>query len=62
LAAYGYADMQIYEKTHMILIMLHIFMANVILFNYLIAILSSTYAVSLEVGAFSYKVQLYFYC
>ena len=54
--------MKIYEKSHMLMIIFHIFMANVLLFNYLIAILSSTYADSLEIGAFKYKVQLYNYC
>jgi len=37
-------------------------MSNVLLLNYLIAILSQTYSVMEESGSFNYKVNLYQYC
>ncbi len=40
LASYGYASMGEYEMTHMVLMWCHIFAGNIIVFKYLIAILS----------------------
>ena len=37
-------------------------MSNVLLLNYLIAIMSTTYAVMMEEGIFMFKVNLYYYC
>ena len=50
LASYSYANVKEYEYTHMILMIIHIFAGNIVLFNYLIAILSSTYGDLLESG------------
>jgi hypothetical protein len=62
LASYDYKNMGKYELTHMLLLWIHIFAGNIILFNYLIAILSTTYSNMLEYGTFAYKVKLYQYC
>lgn len=48
--------------SHTILIMVHVFFSNVLLLNYLIAILSTTYENMKETGIFKYKVNLYQYC
>jgi len=37
-------------------------MSNILLLNYLIAIMSTTYGAMLESGSFMYKVNLYNYC
>jgi hypothetical protein len=50
LASYSYGSVQQYEYSHMGLMILHIFAGNIVLFNYLIAILSSTYGDLLESG------------
>jgi hypothetical protein len=48
--------------SHSILTITHVFFTNIILMNYLIAILSSTYGKMKESGIFSFKVNLYQYC
>jgi hypothetical protein len=45
-----------------VLTIFHVFFTNIILMNYLIAILSSTYGKMKESGIFSFKVNLYQYC
>ena len=40
----------------------HVFFSNILLMNYLIAILSTTYENMKETGIFRYKVNLYQYC
>ena len=50
LASYTYANAKDYEIWHMMLVIVHIFCGNIVLFNYLIAILSSTYGELLESG------------
>ena len=40
----------------------HVFFSNILLMNYLIAILSTTYENMKETGIFKYKVNLYQYC
>lgn len=62
LASYTYGSVKNYELEHMVLIIIHIFAGNIVLFNYLIAILSSTYGELLESGQFQFKVKLYRYC
>ncbi len=48
--------------SHSVLTIFHVFFTNIILMNYLIAILSSTYSKMRESGIFSFKVNLYQYC
>jgi hypothetical protein len=62
LAVYSYKGMENKELQHSILIILHVFITNVLLLNYLIAILSTTYENMKQSGIFKYKVNLYMYC
>lgn len=48
--------------SYSILMMCHVFFANILLLNYLIAILSTTYENMKETGIFKYKSNLYQYC
>lgn len=50
------------ELLHMVAIILHVWVANILLLNYLIAILSESYATMLEKSSFLFKVYLYKYC
>jgi len=43
-------------------VMVHVFLMNVILLNYMIAILSATYEQIKYSGTFRYKVNLFMYC
>ena len=62
-ASYGYAGFgNAWEMGHTILIILHIYIGNIVILNYLIAILSQSYCDILESGTFLYKVNLYMYC
>lgn len=40
----------------------YVYMSNILLLNYLIAIMSTTYSAMLESGSFMFKVNLYNYC
>jgi hypothetical protein len=62
LANYDYDDMPGREISYSCLIIFHVFFANILLMNYLIAILSTTYDSMKENGIFKYKVNLYTYC
>lgn len=62
LAVYSYKGMESKEIVHSILLILHVFLTNVLLLNYLIAILSTTYENMQQSGIFKYKVNLYQYC
>lgn len=44
------------------MMILHICLSNILLLNYLIAILSQSYSEMLDKGTFLYKVYLYQYC
>ena len=44
------------------LTLIHIFIVNILLLNFMIAILSNTYGEMLESGNFLYKCSLYEYC
>ena len=46
----------------MALLILHVYLGNIVILNYLIAILSQSYCDILETGTFLYKVNLYKYC
>lgn len=48
--------------SYSVLMMFHVFFANILLMNYLIAILSTTYDNMKQTGIFKYKVNLYQYC
>jgi hypothetical protein len=48
--------------SHSILLIFHVCFTNIILLNYLIAILSSTYGEMRISGIFAFKVNLYSYC
>ena len=43
----------------MYMLWIHVFLSNILLLNYLIAILSQSYADMLDKGKFLYKVYLY---
>lgn len=64
MASYGYKNFGGLEKEylHMIMLILHIGMANILMLNYLIAILSDAYSRMLDRGKFLFKVYLYQYC
>lgn len=62
-AAYSYVGFGYdYELGHMALLILHVYMGNIVMLNYLIAILSQSYADMLEAGKFLFKVQKFMYC
>lgn len=50
------------ELSHSVLLICHVFFSNILLMNYLIAILSTTYENMKKSGIFRYKVNLYQYC
>lgn len=50
------------EISSSLLMMFHVFFSNILLLNYLIAILSTTYENMKQTGIFRYKVNLYQYC
>ena len=63
-AQYWYDDEEMKGRviSHSMLTIFHVFFTNIILMNYLIAILSSTYSKMKQSGIFSFKVNLYQYC
>ena len=62
LGQYDYDGMGGRDLSHSILMIFHVFFANILLMNYLIAILSTTYENMRETGIFRYKKNLYQYC
>ena len=62
MGGYYYNGFGVKENMHMLMIILHIFGSNILLLNYLIAILSQSYSDMLESGRFLYQVYLYQYC
>jgi len=59
---YDYEDMGNRELSFSILQIIFVFFGNILLLNYLIAILSTTYENMKQTGIFKYKVNLYQYC
>lgn len=59
---YDYEGMGGRNVSHSVLTIFHVFFSNILLMNYLIAILSTTYENMKETGIFKYKVNLYQYC
>eukprot|EP00347_Sterkiella_histriomuscorum_P019687 403340671 len=62
LAVYSYENMGGRTLSYSILMIFHVFFSNVLLLNYLIAILSTTYENMKQSGIFKYKKNLYQYC
>lgn len=62
MAVYTYDGMGTQELSHAVLMICHTFFANILLMNFLIAILSSTYENMQQSATFKYKVNLYQYC
>lgn len=56
---YTYSGMGGRELSYSILLIGHVFFSNILLMNYLIAILSTTYDNMKQTGIFRYKVNLY---
>jgi hypothetical protein len=46
----------IYEFPHMIMVIFVVYILNVVLVNFLVAIMSTTYSVMTETGSFLFKV------
>lgn len=62
LAIISYDDMEDRILSYSCLIIFYVFMANILLMNFLIAILTTTYELMKEKGVFFYKVNLFSYC
>eukprot|EP00350_Pseudokeronopsis_sp_OXSARD2_P001981 CAMPEP_0170550742 /NCGR_PEP_ID=MMETSP0211-20121228/8748_1 /TAXON_ID=311385 /ORGANISM="Pseudokeronopsis sp., Strain OXSARD2" /LENGTH=433 /DNA_ID=CAMNT_0010857443 /DNA_START=189 /DNA_END=1490 /DNA_ORIENTATION=- len=62
MAVFDYDGMEGREISHSLLTIFTVFFANILLLNYLIAILSTTYEKMRESGVFRYKCNLYSYC
>lgn len=62
MAVYDYDNMGGRSLSYSILMVFHVFFSNVLLLNYLIAILSTTYDNMKKSGIFKYKKNLYQYC
>jgi hypothetical protein len=61
-ASYSYQGMGDMEYVHIVVMALNVFIGNILLLNYLVAIMSTTYGLMLESGSFLFKVNLYNYC
>lgn len=62
LAVYDYEDMGSRDLSHSILLIFVAFLTNILLLNFVIAILSTTYENMKESGIFRYKSNLFEYC
>ena len=62
MGGYTYIGVKEDEAVYTLIIIFHIFVINILMLNYMIAILSSTYGEMLESGSFLYKCALYEYC
>ena len=62
MGGYSYNGSGKAEYFYTVLIIFHIFIANILLLNYMIAILSQSYVDMLDLGSFMYKCSLYEYC
>lgn len=59
IGAYEYSDNEAYLMSSSILTMVHVFISNIFLFNYLVAILSTVYNIMEDEGEFSFKANKY---
>jgi hypothetical protein len=62
MGVYDYIGMKDREFQFSILQIVHIYFANILLMNFLIAILSFTYENMQQISVFKYKVNVYQYC
>jgi hypothetical protein len=62
MAVFDYTNMGDRVISHSLLTVFTVFFANILLMNYLIAILSTTYDKMKESGVFKYKCNLHTYC
>lgn len=62
MGVFDYDGMEGREISHSVLTIFTVFFSNILLLNYLVAILSTTYDNMKESGIFRYKVNLYQYC
>ena len=62
MAVYDYNNMGTRELSHSILLVFVAFMSNILLLNFVIAILSTTYENMKESGIFKYRTNLFRYC
>lgn len=57
--SYSYADGTSYVTSNSILTMLHVFISNIFMLNYLVAILATVYEIMKDEGEFSFKANKY---
>lgn len=62
MGVYSYDGMGGRTLSYSILMIFHVFLSNVLLLNFLIAILSTTYDNMKQSGIFKYKKNLFYYC
>ena len=59
LGAYKYTEDENFEMSNGILTMIHVFLSNIFLLNFLVAILSTVYEIMQEHGEFAFKKNKY---
>ena len=59
MGAYAYSDDPSFKMSNSILTMVHVFISNIFLLNYLVAILSTVYEIMQEEGEFAFKSNKY---
>jgi hypothetical protein len=59
LGSYNYTEDEAYLISNSILTMVHVFLSNIFLLNFLVAILSTVYEIMMEHGEFSFKSNKY---
>jgi hypothetical protein len=59
LGAYEYSDNTDFQASNSVLTMIHVFLSNIFLLNFLVAILSTVYEIMQEHGEFSFKKNKY---
>ena len=59
LGAYEYTEDEDYSVSNGVLTMIHVFLSNVFLLNFLVAILSTVYEIMQDHGEFSFKKNKY---
>lgn len=59
MGAYAYTDNESYSSSNSILTVIHVFLSNIFLLNFLVAILSTVYEIMEEHGEFSFKRNKY---
>lgn len=59
IGAYVYTDNEAFLMSNSLLTMIHVFISNIFLLNYLVAILATVYEIMKDEGEFSYKSNKY---